>query len=165
MAHAHVLRDSYKKFEKVRVQKQLLGQYRGCAWFKLVVWGWWSIARLYDFVGITFLGLVILKVHDYLASLLEVLLFSCQYQTIVLNLTDLNTHVTCKKLQRKTMLGSIPHQKFSLYHFPTRGRAGVKLGDAWYVSNVSIIFDGFMLLSCQTLHVLYAFYIFLGLTY
>jgi hypothetical protein len=27
------------------------------------------------------------------------------------------------------------------YHLPTRGRAGVKLGDAWYVSNVSIIFD------------------------
>ena len=67
-----------------------------------------------------------------------------------------------KKLQRTTMLGSIPHQKFILYHFPTRGRAGVKLGDAWYVSNVSIIFDGFMLLSCQTLDVLYAFYIFFG---
>ena len=60
------------------------------------------------------------------------------------------------------MLGSIPHQKFSLYHFPTRGRAGVKLGDAWYVSNVSIIFYGSMLLSCQTLDVLYAFYIFFG---
>jgi hypothetical protein len=27
------------------------------------------------------------------------------------------------------------------YHLPTRGRAGVKLGDAWYVRNVSIIFD------------------------
>ena len=54
MAHAHVLRESWKRFEKVRVRKQLLGQYRGCAWFELVVWGWWSIARLYDFVGITF---------------------------------------------------------------------------------------------------------------
>ena len=78
MAHAHVLRESWKRFEKVRVRKQLLGQYRGCAWFKLVVWGWWSIARLYDFVGIIFFGLVISKVHDYLASLLGVLLFSCQ---------------------------------------------------------------------------------------
>ena len=38
------------------------------------------------------------------------------------------------------MLGSIPHQKFCFYHLPTRGRAGIKLGDAWYVSNVSIIF-------------------------
>ena len=38
------------------------------------------------------------------------------------------------------MLGSIPHKKFYFYHLPTRGRAGIKLGDAWYVSNVSIIF-------------------------
>ena len=44
------------------------------------------------------------------------------------------------------MLGSIPHQKFSFYHLPTRGRAGIKLGDAWFVSNVSIIFDCSMLL-------------------
>jgi hypothetical protein len=27
------------------------------------------------------------------------------------------------------------------YHLPTRGRAGVKIADAWYVANVSIIFD------------------------
>ena len=39
-----------------------------------------------------------------------------------------------------------PHQKFFFYHLPTRGRAGIKLGDAWYVSNVSIIFDYSMLL-------------------
>ena len=44
------------------------------------------------------------------------------------------------------MLGSIPHQKFYFYHLPTRGRAGIKLGNAWYVSNVSIIFDCSMLL-------------------
>ena len=43
------------------------------------------------------------------------------------------------------MLESIPHQKFFFYHLPTRGRAGIKLGDAWYVSNVSIIFDCSML--------------------
>jgi hypothetical protein len=30
---------------------------------------------------------------------------------------------------------------FFCYHLPTRGWAGVKLGDAWYVQNVSIIFD------------------------
>ena len=39
------------------------------------------------------------------------------------------------------MPSSTPHQKFCFYHLPTRGRAGIKLGDAWYVSNVSIIFD------------------------
>ena len=38
------------------------------------------------------------------------------------------------------MPSSIPYQKFCFYHLPTRGRAGIKLGDAWYVSNVSIIF-------------------------
>ena len=43
------------------------------------------------------------------------------------------------------MLGSIPHQIFCFYHLPTRGRAGSKLVDAWYVSNVSIIFDCSML--------------------
>ena len=35
---------------------------------------------------------------------------------------------------------STPHKKFYFYHLPNRGRAGIKLGDAWYVSNVSIIF-------------------------
>ena len=38
------------------------------------------------------------------------------------------------------MPSSTLHQKFSFYHLPTRGRAWIKLGDAWYVSNVSIIF-------------------------
>ena len=44
------------------------------------------------------------------------------------------------------MANSIPHQKFCFYHLPTRGRAGIKLGDAWYVSNISIIFYCSMLL-------------------
>jgi hypothetical protein len=34
-----------------------------------------------------------------------------------------------------------PQKLLFCYHLPTRGRAGVKLGDCWYVSNVSIIFD------------------------
>ena len=37
-------------------------------------------------------------------------------------------------LQRKeymmNMLGSIPRKKICFYHLPTRGRAGIKLGDA-----------------------------------
>jgi hypothetical protein len=32
-----------------------------------------------------------------------------------------------------------PQKLLFCYHLPTQGRAGVKLGDAWYVSNVSII--------------------------
>ena len=55
------------------------------------------------------------------------------------------------------MLGSIPHQNLCCYHLPTRGRAGIKLGDAWYVSNVSIIFDCSMLLY-------YPFWMFMGFT-
>ena len=55
------------------------------------------------------------------------------------------------------MLESIPHQKFFFYHLTTRGRAGIKFGDAWYVSNVSIIFDCSMLLY-------YPFWMFMGFT-
>ena len=60
-----------------------------------------------------------------------------------------------KKITLWIMLGSIPHQKFSFNHLPTRGRAWIKLGDAWYVSNVSIIFDCSMLLY-------YPFWMFMG---
>ena len=49
-----------------------------------------------------------------------------------------------------------PHQKFFFYHLPTRGRAWIKLGDAWYVSNISIIFYCSMLLY-------YLFWMFNGL--
>jgi hypothetical protein len=49
-----------------------------------------------------------------------------------------------------------PKKLLFCYHLPTRGRAGVKLGDAWYVSNVSIIFDAPCLfihhLFCVLLH-------------
>jgi hypothetical protein len=56
-----------------------------------------------------------------------------------------------------------PKKLLFCYHLPTWGRAGVKLGDAWYVSNVSIIFDAPCLfmhhLLCVLLHfvVFYAF--------
>ena len=65
--------------------------------------------------------------------------------TFVLNLLDLNTHATIKKNCIEIMPSSTPHQKICFNHLPTRGRAGIKLGDAWYVSNVSIIFDCSML--------------------
>ena len=60
--------------------------------------------------------------------------------TFVFNISDLNIHTTIKKNYIKIMPSSTPHQKLCFYHLPTRGRAGIKLGDAWYVSNVSIIF-------------------------
>jgi hypothetical protein len=40
-----------------------------------------------------------------------------------------------------------PQKLLFCYHLPSRGRAGVKLGDAWYVWNVSIIL---MLHACFT---------------
>ena len=64
----------------------------------------------------------------------------------VLNLSDLNIHTTIKKNYIKIMPSSTPHQKFRFYHLPTQGRAGIKLGDAWCVSNVSIIFYCSMIL-------------------
>ena len=80
-----------------------------------------------------------------LISMLEVLLFLMSIWTFILNLLDLNIHTTIKKNYIKIMPSSTPHQKFYFYHLPTRGWAGIKLGDAWYVSNVSIIFDCSML--------------------
>ena len=62
--------------------------------------------------------------------MLEVLLFLCQYYTFVLNLMDLNILATKEKISLMNMLGSLPRQKFCIYHLPTRGRAGIKLGDA-----------------------------------
>ena len=92
-----------------------------------------------------------------LISMLEVLLFLMSIWTFILNHLDLNIHATIKKITLRIMLGSIPHQKFFFYHLPTRGRAGIKLGDAWYVSNVSIIFHCSMLLY-------YPFWMFIGFT-
>ena len=114
-----------------------------------------ATTRLYDFVGITFFSHVILRRHDYFYYMLEVLLFLMSIWTFILNHLDLNIHATIKKITLRIMLGSIPHQKICFYHLPTRGRAGIKLGDAWYVSNVSIIFD------CSMLYYL-LFWMFLG---
>ena len=56
--------------------------------------------------------------------------FYVNIKLLSLNLLDLNIHATIKKVTLTIMLGSIPHQKFRFYHLPTRGRAGIKLGDA-----------------------------------
>ena len=65
--------------------------------------------------------------------------------TFVLNLSDLNIHTTIKKIYIEIMPKYHSASKTLFYHLPTRGRAGINLGDAWYVSNVSIIFDYSML--------------------
>jgi hypothetical protein len=54
-----------------------------------------------------------------------------------------------------------PQKLLFCYHLPTRGRSGVKLGDAWYVSNISIIFDAPCLFMHHLLCVLLHFVAFL----
>ena len=60
-------------------------------------------------------------------------------------------------LQRKeydmSMLGSIPHQKFCFYHLPTRGRAGIKLGDA----DTSPTYLKFLIVPCSYIIILGCF--------
>ena len=82
MAHAHVLRESWKSLRTLKVWNNCLACHRGCAWFKYFVWWRWSIARLCDFVGIALFGHVILRRHDCFVSMLEVLLFLCQYELL-----------------------------------------------------------------------------------
>ena len=82
MAHAHVLHEDWKSLRTSKVWNNCLACHRGYAWFKYVVWWRWSIARLYDFVGITFFGHVILRRHNCFVSMLEVLSFLCQYELL-----------------------------------------------------------------------------------
>ena len=77
--------------------------------------------------------------------MLEVLLFLCQYELLswILWIWIFISQVRRITLKLCQLLFHIKNYLF--YHLPTRGRAGIKLGDAWYVSNVSIIFDCSML--------------------
>ena len=70
------------------------------------------------------------------------------------------------------MLGSIPHQKFCFYHLPTRGRAGIKLGDADTSQRIyNFLFFHAVIISfldvLQTFynHFIVILYLFLVLTY
>ena len=149
MAHAHVLRQRWKSLRTSKVWNNCLTCHRGCAWFKYFVLWRWSIARLYDFVGIALFGHVILRRHDCFVSMLELLLFLCQYKLLSWILWIWIFIPQLKRFTLKLCQSITPHQKFSFYHLPTGGRAGIKLGDAWYVSNVSIIFYCSMLLYYQ----------------
>ena len=73
---------------------------------------------------------------------------------------DLNILDTIKKNYIKIMPSSTPHQKLFFYHLPTRGQAGIKLGDAWYISKVSIIFLLVHAIILSILDVLYAYMLF-----
>ena len=123
--------------------KQLLGL---CAWLNTLCDEDRATTRLYDFVGITFFGHVILRRHDCLIKYAWSIIIS--YVNMNFYFESFGSEHSCHnkdKLHWEIMLGSIPHQKFCFYHLPTQGRERIKLGDARYVSNVSIIFDCSML--------------------
>ena len=85
--------------------------------------------------------------------------------TFVLNLSDLNIHITSKKIYIEIMPKYHSASKILFYHLPTGERAGIKLGDAWYVSNVSKFFDYSMLLCLlfwTILGFIFHFYIIFG---
>ena len=79
MAHTHILRESWKSLRLLK--------YETIAWLvigvvhdeSIIVWRKWSMTKLYDFVGMNFLWPCYLRRHDCLVSMLEVLLFLCQY--------------------------------------------------------------------------------------
>ena len=97
--------------------------------------------------------------------MLEALSFLCQYELLSWTFRIWIFIPWLRRFTLKLCQSITPHQKFSFYHLPTRGRAGIKLGDAWYVSNVSIIFDCSMLyylLFWTILGFIFHFYIIFG---
>ena len=57
MACAHVLREGWKIWSALKSMNQLLGLSSGLCMMWIFLWWRWSIARLYDFVGTSFLWL------------------------------------------------------------------------------------------------------------
>ena len=80
-----------------------------------------------------------------LISMLEVLLFLCQYELLSWMFRIWIFIPQLRSFTLKLCQSITPHQKFFFIIYLLEG-AGIKLGDAWYVSNVSIIFDCSMLL-------------------
>ena len=137
MAQAHVLRESWKS---LRILK-----YETIAWLKkglCMIWIF-CVTKMEHSQTIWFcrdeLSLAMLFWEDIIA-----LLVCLKYYYSYVNIKLLSWIFRIWTL--RIILVSIPHQKFCFCHLPTRGWAGIKLGDAWYVSNVSIIFYCSMLL-------------------
>jgi hypothetical protein len=88
--------------------------------------------------------------------------FNCQDNIFYVHvLSSFDPSTQCLLRWSKLWWCMSPQKLFLYYHLPTRGRAGVKLGDAWYVSNVSIIFDAPCLFLHHLLSVLLHFVAFL----
>ena len=87
--------------------------------------------------------------------MLEVLLFLCQYELLSWIFRIWIFMPQLRRITLKLCQVALRIKNSLFYHLPTRGRAGIKLGDAWYVSNVSIIFY------CSMLYYL-LFWMFMG---
>ena len=64
-----------------------------------------------------------------LISMLELLLFLCQYELLYW-IFRIWIHITIKKIYTEIMPKYHSASKILFYHLPTRGRAGIKLGDS-----------------------------------
>jgi hypothetical protein len=88
----------------------------------------------WSFVCVTFHIVTLL-----LSSIVRIISFMLMFRVLWSQLAMLYNNLI------KIVLAACHLNNYFCYHLPTRGRAGVKLGDAWYVANVSIIFDALCL--------------------
>ena len=89
--------------------------------------------------------------------MIELILFLCQYELLSWIFRIWIFIPQLRRITLKLCQVALHIENYLFYHLPTRWRAGIKLGDAWYVSNVSIIFD-----CCILLY--YPFWMFMGFT-
>ena len=129
MAHAHVLHESWKSLKILK--------YETIAWLKpglCMIWVFCVMKMEHSqtiwFCRDSFLWPCYFEKTWLLCSCAWSITVFMSILTFVLNLMDLDIIATINKTALINMLGSIPHQKFCFYHLPTRGRAGIKLGDA-----------------------------------
>ena len=134
-----------KKFENTKSMKQLLGLSSGLCMIWILCVMKMEHSQTIWFCRDNFLWPCYFE-KTWLLWLVCLKYFFMSIWTFVLNLSDLNIHITIKNIYIEIMPKYHSTSKILFYHLPTRGRAGIKLGDAWYVSNVSIIFDCSMLL-------------------
>ena len=158
-----------KRFENIKSMKQLLGLSSGLCTIWIFCVMKMEHSQTIWFCRDSFLWPCYFEKTWLLCSYAWSITVFMSILTFVLNLMDLNIHATIRKITLIIILGSIPHKKLCLYHLPTRGRAWIKLGDAWYVSNVSIIFDCSMLLYYPSrmfyMHLYAILYDFLGMSF
>ena len=123
--------DAYvKKFEITKVWNNCLACHRGCAW-----WEHSCMTKMEHGQTIWFcrdeLSLAMLFWEDMIAliSILEVLLFLCQYELLSWILWIWIFIPQLRRIALKLCQVSFHIKNYLFYHLPTQGRAGIKLGD------------------------------------